>query len=85
MCVSVKVGYSEQPVMSSILYANMKVAEYINRGTENPRVGGSIPSLGTSKIKRLRSKTVSAFYVMWDFVCDFSETHSQARPRYAQI
>ena len=30
-----------------------EVAQSVEQGTENPRVGGSIPSLGTNKIKGL--------------------------------
>ena len=30
-----------------------QIAQSVEQGTENPRVGGSIPSLGTNKINRL--------------------------------
>ena len=37
------------------LFANCaEVAQSVEQGTENPRVGSSILSLGTNKIKELR-------------------------------
>jgi hypothetical protein len=39
-----------------------EVAQSVEQGTENPRVGGSIPSLGTFKINGLRLNAVTLFY-----------------------
>ncbi len=40
-----------------------KVAQSVEQGTENPRVGGSIPSLGTIFFERLRMGSLfSVFY-----------------------
>jgi hypothetical protein len=41
-----------------------EVAQSVEQGTENPRVGGSIPSLGTWKIKGLRLKAVNPFLLL---------------------
>jgi hypothetical protein len=42
---------------------NAEVAQSVEQGTENPRVGGSIPSLGTRKFKGLLHKDASPFFV----------------------
>ena len=45
-----------------------EVAQSVEQGTENPRVGGSIPSLGTLKIKGLRLNAVTPFLFLANFV-----------------
>ena len=42
-------------------YAEAEVAQSVEQRTENPRVGGSIPPLGTRKIKGLRSQAAILF------------------------
>ena len=37
----------------------------VEQRTENPRVPGSIPGLGTSKFKGLQSFGCSPFFVLW--------------------
>ena len=41
-----------------------QVAQSVEQGTENPRVGGSIPSLGTTKGASKGETTVSPFVVL---------------------
>jgi hypothetical protein len=38
------------------------VAQSVEQRTENPCVGGSIPSITTLKIRQLRPKVVTAFF-----------------------
>ena len=42
----------------------------VEQGTENPRVGGSIPSLGTSKIKGLAVMPLTPFLLGCAWVAD---------------
>jgi hypothetical protein len=39
-----------------------EVAQSVEQGTENPRVGSSILSLGTNKFKGLQRNSVALFY-----------------------
>jgi hypothetical protein len=41
-----------------------QVAQSVEQGIENPRVGGSIPSLGTKIPKTLISKEIRVFYCL---------------------
>ncbi|GEM_PF-4807793 len=54
-----------------------EVAQSVEQGTENPRVGGSIPSLGTCKIKGLWLKAVTPFFIWLDFVTTLSQLLTQ--------
>ena len=53
-------GLTCRPVTAKIVSSNLigvaifgQVAQSVEQGTENPRVGGSIPSLSTKKFKTL--------------------------------
>ncbi len=51
-----------------------QVAQLVEQRTENPRVGGSIPSLATSRIKELRPPIGGRFHLL-----TLSLTHSIAK------
>ena len=43
-------------------YQRAEVAQSVEQGTENPRVGGSIPSLGTSFLNKFGTVTAGTKY-----------------------
>jgi hypothetical protein len=47
--------------MSSAMFDLAEVAQSVEQWTENPRVGGSIPSLGILEIKGLASSKLTPF------------------------
>ena len=42
-----------------------EIAQSVEQGTENPRVGGSIPPLGIRTVKGLQLLKLQAFFIFW--------------------
>gem|GEM_PF-6078708 len=49
---------------------NAEIAQSVEQRTENPRVPGSIPGLGTNKIKPLAHFELRAFFVPCETLCE---------------
>src|SRR6266540_3766226 len=56
--------------MLAILFG-AQVAQSVEQRTENPRVGGSIPSLGTTNIKASQIFLRGLFYCLKDWKCNY--------------
>ena len=47
---------------------NAQIAQSVEQRTENPRVAGSIPALGTNYCKKTLKFSMSFFYIIENFI-----------------
>ena len=45
-----------------------QIAQSVEQGIENPRVGGSIPSLGTTNTEKPLNREIQGFFIGYDFM-----------------